>query len=735
MNKRHLGLPGTISIGLSAIVGGGFLALAGSAYALAGPSAVVAFLLNGAIAIIASLSLAEMASKFPESGGTYTFSKRILTVQAAFSVGWVVWFASIAASVLYALGFASFLSIAIEAFIVQIFGSSPKFLLSKFFTALLAILVVLWSGYAQIHQKGRGDKVANIVKISVFGVIILGGLWSLVQQDISTTWNNITPFFANGISGVFQAMGYTFIAFQGFNLIATMAGEIKEPGETIPKAMIISLVIALSIYIPILFLLPAISAGSEPISVMAAKDPAGIVATAVISFLGSFGFGLVLIVGIVAMFTAMQSNLFGASRLIFSMASDRTLPPSFAQLHQELKTPVNAILISMSTVIFVIVVIPDVGSAGAASSLIFLISFAVAQAINIIARKRITKRAKSFEVPFFPYLPALGAVLCLALAMYQGVNVPSAGFITVLWLGIGVFLYWFLLASRAEIWDASAEAKNPELLKSRGRSPLILVPVSNPTTATALARTAQMFAPDEIGRVLLLTVIKAPKVWKEEYHSEVDRAAGVLKTAITSAYMSGLQPEALTTVSPDPWKEIQRVAKNHRCEALLLGMSNISDSSLDINFQRMINAVDGHIIILRAPQNWEISGVKKVLVPSVGKSHNSVLRARLLSALGRIYNPEIEFFQVVHPSIPKAAHFKIRRDLYSEGIDEVADSSRMKVDIVVSDVIDDAIVSKSESADLLVMGMPNIAGRRRSFGDLLVNVASKTDIPILVIGN
>jgi len=95
-------------VGVGAIVGGGIFVLGGVAFEATGPSAVVAFALNGVIAVLTALSFAELASAFPESGGAYTYAKKVLTVRAAFGVGWVLWFAYIVAGVLYALGFAEF---------------------------------------------------------------------------------------------------------------------------------------------------------------------------------------------------------------------------------------------------------------------------------------------------------------------------------------------------------------------------------------------------------------------------------------------------------------------------------------------------------------------------------------------------------------------------------------------------------------------------------------------------
>ena len=107
-SRRHIGLLGATGVGVGAIVGGGILVLAGAAFAATGPAAIIAFAVNGVIAILTALSFAEMSATFPESGGAYTFAKKVLSVRAAFGVGWVLWFAYIVAGVLYALGFADY---------------------------------------------------------------------------------------------------------------------------------------------------------------------------------------------------------------------------------------------------------------------------------------------------------------------------------------------------------------------------------------------------------------------------------------------------------------------------------------------------------------------------------------------------------------------------------------------------------------------------------------------------
>jgi len=84
--ERHIGLVGATAIGVGAIVVGGILVLGGVALAETGPGAIVAFGLNGLIAALTALSFAELSSAFPESGGAYTYAKKVLSVRAAFAV-------------------------------------------------------------------------------------------------------------------------------------------------------------------------------------------------------------------------------------------------------------------------------------------------------------------------------------------------------------------------------------------------------------------------------------------------------------------------------------------------------------------------------------------------------------------------------------------------------------------------------------------------------------------------
>ena len=194
----------------------------------------MAFALNGVIAVLTALSFAEVASKFPESGGTYTFSKKVLSIEAAFAVGWVVWFASIVAATLYALGFGEFASQVLRDGWTAADQEPPSWLTGRWAGPVLAIAGLLFYAIRLAGKAASGGKIVNVTKLIVFAVLILCGLWFLPQRSFSDIRSSLQPFFAEGGRGLFQAMGFTFIAFQGFDLIAAVGGEVRQPERNIP---------------------------------------------------------------------------------------------------------------------------------------------------------------------------------------------------------------------------------------------------------------------------------------------------------------------------------------------------------------------------------------------------------------------------------------------------------------------------------------------------------------------
>jgi amino acid transporter/nucleotide-binding universal stress UspA family protein len=731
--ERHLGLLAATGVGVGAIVGGGILALAGVAFATTGPSAIAAFAINGVIAMLTALSFAEMASKFPESGGTYTFSRKVLSVEAAFSVGWVVWFASVVAAVLYALGFGHFGLLFVSDMLSAAGIARPTWFDHPYAIPIIAI-VTTWLLAGQLSiSSGGGGTLANIAKVIVFGVLILGGLWAVARSGPRDAGDALRPFFSNGWSGLIQAMGYSFIALQGFDLIAAVGGEVRNPTKTIPRAMILSLVIALCIYLPLLFVITTVgTTGGQSITTAAAANPEGIVAQAAGTYLGTAGYWLVIVAAVLSMFTALQANVFAASRIAAAMSADRTLPSWLQRRSANRGTPIVAIGVTAALVSILILTIPDIAAAGAASSLIFLVTFAVAHWLAVLVRQRSSVNPPPFRAPLFPFVPVLGGIACLGLAVFQGFAVPLAGQIAVAWLSLGTILFLTLFARRARLLDVSNVAANPELVRLRGNTPLVLVPIANPRNARAMISLADALVPAGYGRVLLQTVVVIPENWNPDEDIEpLQRAQTLLLELLRASNRLSVRAETLTSVSSQPMEEIVRVAGLHRCESVLVGLSDITNPASDSPVERLLSRIDTDVVVLRAAPNWQLADSKKILVPVGGRGGHDHLLTRLLASLSRKQQREITFVRVVSSSLPAAEVKRIRRELDRMAHDNAASNSRREV--ILSDDPIAAITDRAAASDLVILGIQRIGRTQKLFGSFTRQVASRSACPIIVM--
>ncbi|MEM1069012.1 MAG: amino acid permease [Planctomycetota bacterium] len=731
--NRHLGLFGATGVGVGAIVGGGILALAGVAFSVTGPSAIIAFGLNGLIAFLTALSFAEMASKFPESGGTYTFSRKVLSVEAAFTVGWVVWFASIVAAVLYAIGFGFFALVFLRDLIAVTGNEAPDWIMDARAETATALVAILLLSLQLIIKNGGGGTWSNVGKVVVFGVLIVGGLWALGGQRIEKSGDALRPFFTTGMAGLIQAMGYSFIALQGFDLIAAVGGEVRNPSKTIPRAMILSLAIALLIYLPLLFVISTVGVSeNQTVTEMAAADPEGIVAIAARNFLGESGYWLVIVAAVLSMFTALQANLFAASRIALAMSRDRTLPSWISRLTVSRQTPAYSILVTGALVVLLVLALPDVAAAGAASSLIFLMTFAIAHWLCILVRQRSAASPPPFRVPGFPIVPIVGGTACVGLAIFQGIAVPSAGTIAVIWLSLGGILFLSLFARRARLMDVTNIATDPELSRLRGNTPLVLVPIANPQNANAMITLANTLVPANMGRVLLHNVVVASSNWDPTTDSQpIDRSQEVIRELLRASTDLGVRAETLTTVSPSPMQEIARVARLHRCSAVLLGLSAIDVTGRESALEELLSHLNMDVVVLRAPQDWYLDETQPILVPIAGRGGHDYLLARILGSLSRAQKRRVTFLRVVPEQTPEAELKRIRRELDRMATDNAA--GRSDREVILSDDAVGAVAERAQQAGLMILGIQRIAPNRKLFGDFTRQIAAQTSCPIMAI--
>lgn len=727
--SRSISFLGAMGIGVGAMVGGGILALAGVAFSVSGPSAIIAFILNGVVAFVTALSFAEMASANPQSGGTYTYAKKALSLQVAFGVGWIVWFASLVAAVLYALGFGSFAVFALQQIPL---GEYQDIVDISILPMVFALASISYFAFKLIYSSGNGGVFINIGKLVVFAILIAGGLAVFVQTPIEHIKDSFDPFFTDGFNGVIAAMGYTFIAFQGFDLIGSAAGEIKNPEKTIPKAMVGTLAIGLSIYIPLLLVMTTVGVQpGESIAELSRQFPETVLAVAAQNYLGAFGFWLVIVGGIFAMLSALQANLFAASRIAQSMANDRTLTHHLSYVDENHGTPVNAIYATCGIVALLVLILPDVAAAGAASSLIFLITFALAHLIMILMRKRGYQEKETFRAPYFPALPVAGMVACIALALFQAIVEPAAGYITMFWLIIGGTLFVSFFVKKAEVIEASEQALDPSLVRLRGLSPLVLLPISNPANAESMVFVADALAPPVVGRVLLLSIV-IPDKEKGDLSNRLTNSRNVTHSALEASFEAGLRPETLTTIADYPWQEIERVAKVHNCRSLLLGLSDLNDIQTNENLEQLVKQVNADVVVFRQPYSgWKITNVQKVLIPVAGFSSHDPLRARVAASLWRTAQPEITFLQILPEGTPleKVLGNEVKLHRFASRIIP----GQTKVQVITSNNVKEELITQARQHDLVIMGLRKPGTHEKAFGDVPLALAEKTEAALIFI--
>lgn len=728
--QRTIGPFGATCIGVGAIVGGGILALAGTAFEETGAGALLAFTINGLIALATALSFAELSTAFPRSGGSYVFAKRVLTIGSAFAVGWVVWFASMVAAVLYALGFAAF---ALATASELLGPGTPGWMLEPGAASAIAVTTtIVCALYLSRVSSGSGNLV-NVAKVVLLAVLIGGGLWVWAGRGAPVA-GTMTPFLPHGLGGLLRATGYTFIALQGFDLIAAVAGEVREPRKTLPRAMILALLIALAAYLPLLFvvLVVGVPEGAS-IGSLAAEHRETVLAVAARNYLGPAGFWLVLLTGLLSMLSALLANIYAATRIAQAMARDHTLPAKVAQVHPQLGTPVVALLLTVLIALATLLAIGDVASAGAAASLIFLLSFALVNVLCVVARKR-KPRHGGFRVPLWPGLPIAGAVACISLAGFQSVVVPAAGMVAGGWLVAGIGCYVALFARRARVHDAVDEVVDADLLELRGRSPLVLVPTDRTTDPGVLALFAACISPPRVGRVLLLNIVPPLQSQvPEEFTEALVHAASSLRHALSAAVHAGARAEALATVGRDRWDEIERVSRTHRCASVLLGMRELADSELRGSLEQLVSRLTCNVVLFRVPTGWRPETVRRVLVPIRGSGLHSQLRARLLASLRHRAAPEMDVvYLIVLPTTATEAERVRRERAYRDHVRTEAALPAL-VRSVRSDDVGAAIIEAAARTDLLILGLSRIGRARRVFGEVTRKIIANTECSTLVI--
>jgi amino acid transporter len=503
--SRTLGLLDITMIGVGAMIGAGIFVLTGIAAGEAGPALVIAFLLNGIVTTFTALSYAELGSSFPEAGGGYLWVKEGMGGTQGFMAGWMSWFAHAVACSLYGLGFGRF---AVE---IWRLAGLPMFGLSELqMTLLFMILIVVLFSYINFRgasETGTIGSVVTIAKVIILLVFVGFGIYTIIERPDSLNVFK-EDLFPNGLGGVFVAMGLTFIAFEGYEIIAQSGEEVINPMRNIPRAIFISIAIVVVIYVLVAFVALAAVIPPEGFTVwdyLAAEKEVSIVRAAE-QFMPAGGI-LILISGLASTMSALNATIYSSSRVSFAMGRDHNLPKVFSKIHPKMRTPYWAIFLSAILVVAMGLALP-IKEVAASADIMFLLMFAQVNITIMTLRRRRPDLKRGFTVPFFPWPPLIGIVTNVALALFLAYALGlRVALVSLGWIVAGALLYWGYFRGKEES-DRPKEILLEEALVSVDYS--VLVPVADVDQAAELGRLGSILAKDHGGGMLALHVVKVP---------------------------------------------------------------------------------------------------------------------------------------------------------------------------------------------------------------------------------
>ena len=409
--KRDLGLFSTMAIAIGAMVGSGIFILPGVAFVTVdGPAVVLAFLLAGILVLPAAFSASEMATAMPEDGGSYVYVERGMGPLLGTIAGVGNWFMLSFKSALALVGgvpYLVFIAPEIAAYIIPIAVA-----LALFFTTINIV----------------STKSAGSMQFVIVGVMLLALLWFIIGGVPDIAPDRTAGAFNAQSGGLLAATALVFISYAGVIKIAAVAEEVKDPGKTIPRAMIGSLVLTTILYVAVVYVaigvvdvVGAIEAGQ-----LEADGEGPIMALAAQATLGTAGTVAVVIAALLALASTANAGLLSASRFPFAMARDGLAPSAFETVSERFNTPVLAIGLSGAIVIILVVFLPIDQVAKFGSAFQIIVFILVNLALIGFREGAVEGYRPEFTSPLYPWMQIFGMASGFAVLTQVG-TVPLAG--------------------------------------------------------------------------------------------------------------------------------------------------------------------------------------------------------------------------------------------------------------------------------------------------------------------
>lgn len=683
--SREMGVLSAVMIGVGAMIGAGIFVLTGIAAGEAGPGLLLVFFLNGVVTMFTAMTYAELSSAIPEAGGGYLWVKHALPSINGFLSGWMSWFAHAVAGSLYALGFGAYFGLLLETYQIPMFGLAGEDL-SKFLAVVIA-LVFIYINYMGASETGAIANIIGFAKIAILAVFIISGLYTMLYRP--EFFSNFDPFLPQGLGGVFVAMGLTFIAFEGYEVIAQTAEEIKNPKKNLPKAIFLSLIIVIPIYLLVAFVsIGAIDTDIPTWQFLGQHKELGLVEAAR-QFM-PFGTFLLLLGGLVSTMSALNATTYSSTRVSFAMGRDYNLPGIFKKIHPVKRTPYTALLITGALIIVMALGLPieDVASA---SAIMFLLLFLQVNLAVIMIRKKFGKELEyGYKIPFFPVIPILGIITQLFLAVYMFNFSPSGWYSIIIWIAIGFVVYFGYSVKKEEIEKGKIAR---QIAPGDFR---VVVALSNLKNVKPLITIGAGIARAQGSEIVALYVIGVPQqTFLETGNQFIKNSIPIFDKAISTGKEYSVPVVKKTVVSHDIPEAILDVSKSGKSNLILLGgTEKLFLGKLKQSIPQIVMRNAECDVGIYFPKNSK--KIKKILLP-IGLGEHEY-RIKIAEQLMDFFNAETTLFTVVtdKSSVPLAKETQEKATkLFRKYVHQ---------QVEVSGSFEEVILERSKDQDLIIMG-------------------------------
>ncbi len=642
--SRDMSLFDITMIGVGAMIGAGIFVLTGEAAGVAGPALILSFALNGVVTIFTAMVYAELGSAIPEAGGGYLWVKEGLPGANAFLAGWMSWFAHAVAGALYALGFGAFVYELLRLAGVDFRAMGLDFMTAKKIFGVLAALAFAYINYRGASETGLAGNIVTVAKVIVIGLFCLFGIKYMFFPHLWFTVGHVPggmgtaqlqPFISDktGWGGIITAMGLTFIAFEGYEIIVQAGEEVVDPRKNIPKAVFWSLAIVVPIYMVVAFVLIGASNSAflvHTLQVLEGTLPAGVsahmpnwqilghlkelgLAQAASQFV-PYGAVLILVGATLSTMSALNATTFSSTRVAFAMGRDKNLPDMFGHISSTRRTPSIAVVWTAGLIGIMVAFVPITTVAAAADIMFLLLFLQVNVAVITIRKKYGDKLAYGYLLPFFPLIPILGIITKLGLALFMFKHYPMGWMYVLIWLAIGLGLYWFYARPRDR-----QKAAPPVLVEERPaefapRS--VLVPVAAPEPAKRHIDLAVEIARRRNSGIVLMHAIAVPQQLPPSAASDfVAEARPLLDELRRYTEQFGVPVATMIRVGHRPAEAIIHTAQDKNIEFLVMGWKGTvhhEDTVIGTNIDHVLAEAHTHSIVVQA---GEVPKRQRVLVP------------------------------------------------------------------------------------------------------------------------